>query len=382
MAPIDEVEPTALASMAAIGEAAMCDPDAHHGSDDQPTVGLARFHTKPTQVLTPEEITAFSEKWRLDAASAKFLWAMAPDAQKAVVSEFSPPEGTQSTSARFCAFARTRAARLAPQPVGAASLSPVSAAPRAPVPPPGLQPMGADGAADTEATDPIGDFVSRWKLNNSSVALLRGLPGVVREALLADFSPSPETRNVHGKLQAYAHRLLRARATAPQAENSADAARSRWSFDSDASEVLRGLPADVQTVFLADFRPAIGSADVSRQFCAFVKLRTSERTRGGRFGHSSDGQLCTEAVAPPVGGIVAKRSARPESTEATEARAVGQATRGAKRGARPEPQGSRPTPTLTPPPAPPSRATRWERDGALASGGANSWTPSLAAHSC
>lgn len=398
MAPTDEPELTALAIAATVGDAALCDPDEHDRVNDEPPSGFATSTAMPMDDgLTPEQIMAFSEKWQLDKESKKYLLAMASDLQKAVVSDFSPSEGTQNVNAKFCVFAKRRAARVAPLPVGVASLPPSTVALLAPVLPPGLQPMGADGAPGAHDADDIAAFASRWELGGSSVALLRSLPRDVLRTLLDAFAPAPGTRNVHGKLQAYAQRLLRgARATGaeqpPRAEDVDPAAAfaSRWSLDSGARDVLHALPADVQARVIADFRSAIGSADVSRQLCTFAELRSSEFARGRRVAPlHSGGQAHSEAPPAPVGAAPARSSARLGAKtaaaigQAGKAAPIGQVGRSAERSARQERPSTRPKPPRSPPPTPPptpplapSHATRWERDSV------NSWTPSLAASYC
>lgn len=304
-----------------------------------------------TRGLTPQELIEFSQKWQLNKASTRLLQGLAPNVQKAVEAEFLPPEDTQNVSARFCVFARKKAERLAPRPVGAAS-SPLPTSPVDPLLPPGLQPIVIEHAVGADDADLIDSFVSRWDLDSSSVELLRGLPEDVRATMLVGFAPSSETRNVSGKLHAYARLLCRGArdsgAEFPNAsEDSAAAAFARrWSLDGYSSSVLRNLQADVRAVVLADFCPAVGSSCFSQQFCAFAKLKTSGRPHKGQHNHSSGWRSAFEAPAPPIGGRVAGRGT---GLAATEAGPIGQ-------------------------------GSRWVRSQALANDGQTSWTPSLATH--
>jgi len=59
--------------------------------------------------MTPQQ---FADKWQLDPGSRALLSGLDPEAQATVILEFQPRGETRDTSGKFCAFARSVAARL------------------------------------------------------------------------------------------------------------------------------------------------------------------------------------------------------------------------------------------------------------------------------
>merc|ERR1719387_2312912 len=61
------------------------------------------------------------------------------------------------------------------------------------------------GNSGPSSADPtINQFVQRWGLDTGSVRLLEDLTPEARRTVISEFDPRGDTRNVHGKLRAFA----------------------------------------------------------------------------------------------------------------------------------------------------------------------------------
>jgi len=131
------------------------------------------------------------------------------------------------------------------------------------------------------------DFVERWGVDERSQSFLAGLPPNVQEGVIAGFDPSPGTRSVDAKLNAFARRVAAelgcplpatrpggapTPAYAPEPDGVADFV-ARWGLDESSEQMLRAQGAALVEEVIAQFAPEPGTRNVNAKLNAFVRAK-------------------------------------------------------------------------------------------------------------
>lgn len=264
---------------------------------------------------------AFADHWRLDETARQFLRGLPEDIKSKVVQQFDPSGDTRDVSAKLKTFARGVVSSGGHGPAhgqGGRRLVEDSS----------LDLMLEGGseqaqiAAEAAGDAAIAEFVVRWSLDSSSVALLESLPEDARDRVLADFDPRGNTRNVGAKLRAFANTVLDGKGSrGPPQPTSEAPARSgasslltgaemafleKWGLqlDQTAVDVLARLTEPVRLRVMREFGPKEDTANMLGKFCGFANS-VSRAAASGR------GPAAPARGLPPLAVPSAYRGAAP-----------------------------------------------------------------------
>eukprot|EP00931_Biecheleriopsis_adriatica_P076059 TRINITY_DN49808_c0_g1_i1.p1 TRINITY_DN49808_c0_g1~~TRINITY_DN49808_c0_g1_i1.p1 ORF type:complete len:584 (+),score=123.06 TRINITY_DN49808_c0_g1_i1:32-1753(+) len=249
-----------------------------------------------------EEIGDFVATWGLSEGSRKLLEDLPEDVLTTVLAEFEPNRNTANVDGKLRTFAQ---GILSKREGGLQS---------------GLAaPVRSFATAGRVSEHPgITEFVSRWALDTEAIQLLESLPEGPLITVLEEFEPRAGTRNVGGKLRAFANTVLAAqglpieRGLPPstnvshgemngRAEEEEFLARWGMSDNRAAQDVLDRLPPSVRTRVMQEFAPGPSTNDVFGKFCGFAN--SVARGKGADSGKGSRG-------LPPLGAPVRSESSR------------------------------------------------------------------------
>jgi len=195
---------------------------------------------KPT-----DAINDFVRHFGLDAASESKLRDLHPELQKDIMASFTPKPHIKDVNTLFQSFASTRRLR----------------------------------------SDPVVEFVGRFGLNETSESQLRSLPWSLQEDIMANFTPKPHITDVNSLFQHFAstRRIPRERAVAPRIKPSKDPVAEfieRCGLDTNAENLLRGMPWRLQEDIMEHFDPSRGIENVNGLFMKFASTRRPPRDDG------------------------------------------------------------------------------------------------------
>ncbi|CAJ1459891.1 unnamed protein product [Effrenium voratum] len=225
---------------------------------------------------------AFASRWQLNERSRQVLAALPQEVLNTVMAEFRPAPGTASVDGKLQTFARGVLERF-------------------------QEPQAAGGSRA------VADFVARWGLDAEAGAFLESLPEGPLSTVLSEFSPRAGTRNVVGKLRAFAGTVLEAQGFGGLSHESLGlggglglpgglglglgglggltalglslgglrgqlglgdhAFLQKWGLADNelAKEALQVLTPEVKARLVRDFQPAPGTVDVAGKFLSFAQ---------------------------------------------------------------------------------------------------------------
>lgn len=154
---------------------------------------------------------------------------------------------------------------------------------------------------DADAKE-VETFTDHWGLDPESRDFLLGLPLKVREAIMDGFAPPPNTRNIDGKLRAFARKTaeqlghhevgppshrgapgpLRAPVNGRAAHRVADPVEKfvdSWGLDEFSLQLLRQQPRELLDDVMANFAPPTDTRNVNARLAAYIKRRISETSQ-------------------------------------------------------------------------------------------------------
>jgi len=235
----------------------------------------------------------FCQHWGLAEDSLQMLRGLQPDTLQRVLTGFTPNAHTNNVGGRLRAFVRS---------VLTSSQEAHGAAPVV-VPPP------------AHVSPDIDEFLQRWGLGADSASLLEALPVEILPVVLASFTPNGDTRNMAGRLAAFARSVMSRRGGAAfgvmlppeptsngllaQPEQTArppeafpellpdDALQEpeedlvgftlRWGLGEESFTFLRDLPQDVRSCVIEGFSPNEDTKNPEARLRAFAR-RIMDRT--------------------------------------------------------------------------------------------------------
>jgi len=151
----------------------------------QDTSQAASSHTSEEMeaLAGPEAVAAFVENWGLDDDASTAVTDLPVGVRLAVLQGFSPGAKTRNVGGRLKAYVRLKSASN-----GNSKLASVVAVPE----------------------EALSSFIEKWSLDAQASEWLRQLPADVLEGVLSTFNPPGETRNMTGRLKAFTkHRLIK-----------------------------------------------------------------------------------------------------------------------------------------------------------------------------
>lgn len=169
------------------------------------------------ELSLPATEEAFLAHWGLDVSTTArdVLNRMQPGPRARVMQEFAPGQDTVDVLGKFCGFASSVARTKGAPPAG-----------RAPSRDFGRSSGGA-----------VQQYCEQWQLDESSFVLLRNMEPHVQAAVMAEFQPRSDVRDMSGKFSAFARSVAaRIGSSGPQKRhmppllNPMDARRPRMSF--------------------------------------------------------------------------------------------------------------------------------------------------------
>jgi len=323
------------------------------GPPTQIVVKLQAFarsvHRAPrTQLQAPEErmfvktvgnarVFDFAMYWGLEDSSVQALLAMDPSVQAIVMDEFDPKGDTQNVNGKLLAFARSIGARKATQMAQTHVQTHVQANVQAQVAQDGdvsgfVHHWGLDETTrlflmglpedvrckvtqefapnpDTRDLDgklrmfargilthsDLSEFAKRWNLDAASVAFMQSLPEEIRSRVMLEFDPRDNTRNVDGKLRAFASNM--GTAVAEESESDEHTFLERWGLieNPTAWEVLSKVNPTVRARIMREFDPKQDTRDIFGKFCGFA-TSVARAAAGGALGRVPAPALVHRAV--------------------------------------------------------------------------------------
>lgn len=245
--------------------------------------------TSAVEGATDEQLSAFTDRWSLDAESAKLLRDSSPVVQKAVIAGFAPRSGTLDVGSKFAAYVKSQAKLQQAAAVGAGphagmGMRAIGAAPPVvgPPAPPGLSPTNPP---NPPCHDPVDDFLQQWGLSDKSRRVLHALPEPLQRSIIAGFAPGKNVRNPDAKFQAYVQSKTAAQPGPGQSGPPAGATgqpvpwnvlrhfSERWSLDAQALDELARLPPDTCAEVVTNFNPPSGTRNVNAVLRAYAQRR-------------------------------------------------------------------------------------------------------------
>jgi len=159
-----------------------------------------------TSVPSPEEEMAFLETWGLsdNQTAMDVLRRLHPPVRMRVMREFAPGHDTQDVFGKFCGFSASVAKAAAKE--GASQLPPLRASSQHTAHPPLAQPLWGSTLSAPAASGSMTpeQFAEQWQLDAGSRALLSGLDPKAQAAVINEFQPRGDVRDVSGKFCAFA----------------------------------------------------------------------------------------------------------------------------------------------------------------------------------
>jgi len=218
-------------------------------------------------------IQDFIGQWGLDDNCRQILLNLSYEAVQGVIADFNPPADTQNINARFMTFVRSR------DKGGSGASGPA----------PLLTPWSSLGVGRRQA-DPLRSFVNKWGLDAQSEGMLKQLQPAQLLAVINDFAPPADTRNVSGRLTAFVKSVLKS-PPGGWSQDPAEAFAQTWGIDADAYQALCALPAGVREVVMSEFNPPPGTLNASGKLKAFIRNHrgAQEATGDSGYGELSGG---------------------------------------------------------------------------------------------
>mmetsp|Transcript_9689 Transcript_9689/g.27312 ORF Transcript_9689/g.27312 Transcript_9689/m.27312 type:complete len:603 (-) Transcript_9689:92-1900(-) len=257
-----------------------------------PSMGAILPPSQPT-TGPPEDVQEFLQRWGLGVEAAVFLESLPAETLQIVLKDFRPAGDTKNMLGRLMGFARNigrtmilpanTAPMVAPAMVAPAMAAPAMAAPAAPQVP---------GELET--------FVAAWGLDEETVRFLQGLPAEALPRVIREFTPNQDTRNVGGRLRAFARSIVQAAAPAPQ--DPVQQFVEQWGLDAGSAAFLQALPEEVRLKVMLGFHPHGDTVNLQGRLQAFARGVLARATVGGPGGGQHSGPVAAFAAHWGLGG--------------------------------------------------------------------------------
>eukprot|EP00927_Polykrikos_kofoidii_P028342 TRINITY_DN24775_c0_g1_i1.p1 TRINITY_DN24775_c0_g1~~TRINITY_DN24775_c0_g1_i1.p1 ORF type:complete len:647 (+),score=102.88 TRINITY_DN24775_c0_g1_i1:80-1942(+) len=227
-------------------------------------------------------VEEFAAHWGLDDEMKDFLCSLPDETRATVIQQFDPAPGTYDIAGKLRMFVRGIVLNAKPAIRHASSVMdgppPVKAAPS----------PNETQAITARIDDPeIADFVKQWNLDSGSVSLLESLDEDKRRTVMEAFDPRGNTRNVDGKLRAFATTVIngygRFGQPRPAEEPFDDTASEvtdpaiaeflqRWNLfgDETAHQVVKRLQPSVRERVMREFMPGEFTQNILGKLCGFA----------------------------------------------------------------------------------------------------------------
>lgn len=230
-----------------------------------------------TQQLDP--VSSFCSRWGLSDQSRQFLLQLPQDVLNIVLAEFSPAAHTANLDGKLQTFAKSVLDRFQV-----------------------ANPTTGTTVIGTSSNPQIAEFVRKWSMDEEAAAFLETLPEGPLQTVLGEFHPRAGTRNMTGKLRAFASTVMGTQGySIPRAPDTAGVAPGvaldpntldlgevaflqKWGIEHNVmvKETLSTLTTDQRLRVLRDFEPAADTVDVAARLCSFAK--SVARGKGGGKG--------------------------------------------------------------------------------------------------
>jgi len=286
---------------------------AHSGKGSAKSGSFSQGHGCPRGDIDPA-VADFITRWDLDSGAVDLLSELSPDACATVLETFDPRGDTRNVFGKLRAFANAVAAGHGPRSKGAA--------PEQHFEDPLLQEPGVE------------DFLLRWGLEVAPTLEILGtlsLPHL--ETLMAEFDPRGDTRNVLGKLRAFANTIVaghmpRNKPAAlrememsshhrPEPSLEIQDFAARWGLDSDTAGFLSELSAEHCSTVLEQFDPRGDTRNVCGKLRAFANTIVAGRgPRASGAGTPGGGGSVSSWSDPVISEFVRRWHLDPVNTPA------------------------------------------------------------------
>lgn len=194
------------------------------------------------------ELDHFAATWGLDDAEVSWLYGLPPQVSRVLIEEFDPKEDTKDVIGKLRGFARSIQARQSTRSL-------------APSPAPWTVSRGPS------LRKRVSDFAAYWRLEDSASQLLLSLPPDTQETVMREFDPKGDTKNVSGKLLAFARSVANVR----ESREVVGSFATYWGLDAGTTAFLHGLPEEAQAVVIQEFDPRGGIRDINGKLRMFAK---------------------------------------------------------------------------------------------------------------
>jgi len=215
----------------------------------------------------------FASTWGLDSTEVNWLHGLPPQVSRVLVEEFDPKEDTKDVIGKLRGFARSIQARRSTSMVG----RPLSAAPAA----------RAASHGHSAMRHRVSEFAAHWRIEENARQLLLSLPPDTQETVMSEFDPKGDTKNVSGKLIAFARSVANVR-QGSQGREVVGSFAMYWGLDAGTTTFLQGLPEDAQAVVIREFDPRGGTRDINGKLRMFAKGIVNGHTQVGATRHAPE----------------------------------------------------------------------------------------------
>lgn len=123
------------------------------------------------------------------------------------------------------------------------------------------------------------EFAERWQLEESALTFLQSLPPDQQVSVISQFDPRGETRNISGKLIAFAKSVSSVRRENTLLESFAQ----YWALDDDTRMWLRSLPEEALNIVIQEFDPRGDTINPSGKLKVFAKGVVAKLAMNGPF---------------------------------------------------------------------------------------------------
>lgn len=216
----------------------------------------------PPQAPTgpPESIPEFLERWGLSVDAAAFLEGLPAETLQIVLKDFTPAGDTKSVLGRLMGFARN---------IGKGGSGHIASASQVPAASPV---MGQVSQAQPTAALPVEGlefFIATWCLDDETVKFLQALPSEVLPRIMREFTPNQDTRNVGGRLRAFARSILQA--STATTHDPVQQFVEQWGLDASTAAFLQALPDEVRAKVMLGFHPNGDTVNLQGRLQAFAR---------------------------------------------------------------------------------------------------------------